>query len=241
MARRGKKGTLSPEDRELWGKVAKTLTPLHPDRAQDLKVELEKAPEPEPEPEPEPAAPLAGPAPEPPSPSARRTGPSHWLRAAVGPAGGPLPQLGLAAGLRYLATWRYLGLGAEVGYQAPRVVRYADGQGVSVQAISASVVACPGLYGDKGHISGCGGVRGAVIPASPRNVIAPTPVVLGWAGGLVGLDVGTSPLPWLEVGASVDGMLSFVRPAVHVDLRDPVYRAPLLGWQALFGVAFRLP
>ena len=48
MARRGKKGTLSPEDRELWGKVAKTLTPLHPDRAQDLKVELEKITEAEP-------------------------------------------------------------------------------------------------------------------------------------------------------------------------------------------------
>ncbi|UES37972.1 Smr/MutS family protein [Roseibium aggregatum] len=48
MARRGKKGTLSPEDRELWGKVAKTLTPLHPDRAQDLKAELEKITETEP-------------------------------------------------------------------------------------------------------------------------------------------------------------------------------------------------
>ncbi|GAB2186365.1 Smr/MutS family protein [Roseibium sp. LAB1] len=42
MARRGKKGTLSPEDRELWGKVAKTLTPLHPDKAMELKAELEK-------------------------------------------------------------------------------------------------------------------------------------------------------------------------------------------------------
>ena len=42
MARRGKKGTLSPEDRELWGKVAKTLTPLHPDRAMELKADLEK-------------------------------------------------------------------------------------------------------------------------------------------------------------------------------------------------------
>lgn len=31
MSKRGRKGTLSPEDRELWGKVTKTLTPLHPD------------------------------------------------------------------------------------------------------------------------------------------------------------------------------------------------------------------
>jgi DNA-nicking Smr family endonuclease len=42
MARRGKKGSLSPEDRELWGKVARTLTPLHPDRAMELKADLEK-------------------------------------------------------------------------------------------------------------------------------------------------------------------------------------------------------
>jgi len=42
MARRGKKGALSPEDRELWGKVARTLTPLHPERAHELKAELEK-------------------------------------------------------------------------------------------------------------------------------------------------------------------------------------------------------
>jgi DNA-nicking Smr family endonuclease len=42
MARRGKKGTLSPEDRDLWGKVAKTLTPLHPERAQELRAELER-------------------------------------------------------------------------------------------------------------------------------------------------------------------------------------------------------
>ncbi|MEP1577254.1 Smr/MutS family protein [Roseibium album] len=48
MARRGKKGSLSPEDRELWGKVAKTLTPLHPERAQDLEEELARALEAEP-------------------------------------------------------------------------------------------------------------------------------------------------------------------------------------------------
>jgi len=40
MSKRGKKGSLSPEDRELWGKVAKTLTPLHPERARDLQEEL---------------------------------------------------------------------------------------------------------------------------------------------------------------------------------------------------------
>jgi len=34
---------LSPEDRVLWGKVAKTLTPLHPDRAKTLEEELTKA------------------------------------------------------------------------------------------------------------------------------------------------------------------------------------------------------
>ncbi|MCK7615264.1 Smr/MutS family protein [Roseibium sediminicola] len=42
MKRRGKKGSLSPEDRELWGKVAKTLTPLDPDRAKHLQDELAK-------------------------------------------------------------------------------------------------------------------------------------------------------------------------------------------------------
>ncbi|GAA0784553.1 DNA mismatch repair protein MutS [Roseibium denhamense] len=42
MARRGKKGALSPEDKELWGKVAKTLTPLDPDRMKTLKSELEE-------------------------------------------------------------------------------------------------------------------------------------------------------------------------------------------------------
>ncbi|WFE90103.1 Smr/MutS family protein [Roseibium porphyridii] len=41
MGKRGKKGALSPEDRELWGKVAKTLTPLHPERARVLEAELE--------------------------------------------------------------------------------------------------------------------------------------------------------------------------------------------------------
>lgn len=43
MSRRGKKGSLSPEDRQLWGKVAKTLTPLDPGRAQHLEEELAKA------------------------------------------------------------------------------------------------------------------------------------------------------------------------------------------------------
>ncbi len=43
MARRGNKGILSPEDRELWGKVAKTLTPLDPHRAKDLEKQLAKA------------------------------------------------------------------------------------------------------------------------------------------------------------------------------------------------------
>jgi len=48
MARRGKKGALSPEDRDLWGKVARTLTPLHPERAQELTAELEKLKDAEP-------------------------------------------------------------------------------------------------------------------------------------------------------------------------------------------------
>ncbi|MET1416336.1 Smr/MutS family protein [Roseibium sp. HPY-6] len=39
MTKRGKKGNLSPEDRELWGKVAKTLTPLHPDRLASLEAD----------------------------------------------------------------------------------------------------------------------------------------------------------------------------------------------------------
>ncbi|WP_269584783.1 Smr/MutS family protein [Roseibium sp. Sym1] len=43
MARRGKKGALSPEDRELWGKVARTLTPLDADRAKHLQEELAQA------------------------------------------------------------------------------------------------------------------------------------------------------------------------------------------------------
>ncbi|MHA7775554.1 Smr/MutS family protein [Roseibium sp. M-1] len=50
MARRGKKGALSPEDRELWGKVTKTLTPMHPERVQELKAELEKLQAADPEP-----------------------------------------------------------------------------------------------------------------------------------------------------------------------------------------------
>lgn len=43
MSRRGKKGALSPEDRQLWGKVARTLTPLDPDRARSLEDELARA------------------------------------------------------------------------------------------------------------------------------------------------------------------------------------------------------
>jgi len=43
MTKRGKKGSLSPEDRELWGKVAKTLTPLDPDRVRVLEDELERS------------------------------------------------------------------------------------------------------------------------------------------------------------------------------------------------------
>ncbi|WP_422041041.1 Smr/MutS family protein [Roseibium sp.] len=45
MTKRGKKGSLSPEDRELWGKVAKTLTPLDPERVRILQDELESAKE----------------------------------------------------------------------------------------------------------------------------------------------------------------------------------------------------
>ncbi len=43
MTRRGKRGTLSPEDRHLWGKVTRTLTPLHPERTRHLEDELAKA------------------------------------------------------------------------------------------------------------------------------------------------------------------------------------------------------
>ena len=43
MVKKGKKGALSPEDRELWGKVAKTLTQINPDRAKALKEELAQA------------------------------------------------------------------------------------------------------------------------------------------------------------------------------------------------------
>lgn len=49
MARRGKKGSLSPEDRELWGKVARTLTPLDADRARELENALAKTSEAVPE------------------------------------------------------------------------------------------------------------------------------------------------------------------------------------------------
>ena len=38
MSRRGKKGHLSPEDRELWSKVARTATPLGPDRLKTLET-----------------------------------------------------------------------------------------------------------------------------------------------------------------------------------------------------------
>ncbi|MEP2703688.1 MAG: Smr/MutS family protein [Roseibium sp.] len=40
MSKRGKKGILSPEDREMWGKVTKTLTPLNPERAKLLEEEM---------------------------------------------------------------------------------------------------------------------------------------------------------------------------------------------------------
>ena len=43
MSKRGKKGRLSPEDREMWGKVARTLTPLHPERAKTLEQEMAQA------------------------------------------------------------------------------------------------------------------------------------------------------------------------------------------------------
>jgi cytochrome c556 len=42
MSRRGKKGMLSPEDRELWGKVTKTATPLDAERAKAQMEELEQ-------------------------------------------------------------------------------------------------------------------------------------------------------------------------------------------------------
>lgn len=48
MAKRGKKGGLSPEDRQLWGKVAKTLTPLDPDQARHLQEDLARSVELEP-------------------------------------------------------------------------------------------------------------------------------------------------------------------------------------------------
>lgn len=48
--KRRKKGQLSPEDREIWGKVTKTLTPLHPGRASMPELDeisfAEAAPEP---------------------------------------------------------------------------------------------------------------------------------------------------------------------------------------------------
>ncbi|MBN9673097.1 Smr/MutS family protein [Roseibium aggregatum] len=43
MTKRGKKGSLSPEDRQLWGKVVRTLTPLDPDRARKHEEDLSKA------------------------------------------------------------------------------------------------------------------------------------------------------------------------------------------------------
>lgn len=43
MSKRGKRGTLSPEDRDLWGKVTRTLTPMHPERASELEKELAKS------------------------------------------------------------------------------------------------------------------------------------------------------------------------------------------------------
>jgi len=175
-----------------------------------------------------------------PRPPPRTGPPAHWLRVAVGPAAAPFPSAGVAVGLRYLAAWRFLGLGAELGYQVPQAFLYADGQGTTMQAASLSVIGCPGLYGTKGHISGCTGVRASLIPTRPRAVPAPERPVLGWAGALVGVDVAFAPVPRIEIGASAEGVLSCVRPAVHVSGRDLVYRAPLLGWQALFGVALRL-
>ena len=48
MTRRGKKGSLSPEERELWGKVARTLTPLRPEQAKILEEDLRRARDAEP-------------------------------------------------------------------------------------------------------------------------------------------------------------------------------------------------
>jgi DNA-nicking Smr family endonuclease len=42
MSKRGRKGMLSLEDRELWGKVAKTATPLDTERAKAQMAELEQ-------------------------------------------------------------------------------------------------------------------------------------------------------------------------------------------------------
>lgn len=43
MSRRGKKGAMSPEDRDLWGKVVKTLTPLDPERAKAIRLDSAEA------------------------------------------------------------------------------------------------------------------------------------------------------------------------------------------------------
>ncbi len=178
----------------------------------------------------------------PPPRSGRRIRPpAHWLRLAAGASDTPLPSPGAAVGLRYLAAWRYVGVGVELGYEAPREVSYDDGsQGVSLQAISLAASACPGLYAPKGHIGGCAGVRAAAIPTRPIRVPSPLRPVLGWVGAGLGVDAGWAPVPRIELGASVQGEVSLLRPAVDVVGRPTLYRASILGWQALVGVAFRL-
>jgi len=61
MSTRGRKkrGTLSPEDRDLWSKVTKTLTPLHPEPHPDIHDTEDAAVETAPE---SPAKPVAKPA-----------------------------------------------------------------------------------------------------------------------------------------------------------------------------------
>lgn len=42
--RQGRKGGLSPEDRDLWSRIARTATPLHPDRPRPVEPEMRIAP-----------------------------------------------------------------------------------------------------------------------------------------------------------------------------------------------------
>lgn len=162
----------------------------------------------------------------------------HWLGVWGGTSGGVLPEWGATLALRYMATWQHVGLGAQVGYETPRTKLYLDEErGASFQSVSLGATACPGWYRSWGHVGMCGGMRAAIIPVRPVAVLTPHAQVLTWAGASGGIDAAWSPIPRLKIGGSLEGLTSFLRPAVHIVPRPPLYRIQRFAWRAMLGVA----